>query len=49
MLNCQESKTWGPGAVSLSGEGKAMEITIAGLLRSDEISGETQEIKRRCN
>lgn len=49
MLNCKDSKTWGPGAVSLSGEGKAMEITIAGFPRSDKISGEIQEIKRRCN
>lgn len=49
VLNCKDSKTWGPGAVSLSGKGKALEITISGLLRSDEISGEIQEIMRRCN
>jgi len=38
-----------PGAISLSEKGKAMEITIARLLRSDEISGEIQEIKGRSN
>lgn len=39
----------GPGAISLSEKGKAMEIAIIRLLRSDEISGEIQAIKGRSN
>lgn len=36
---------WGPGTVSLSGKGKAVEMRITRPVRSDEISGEIQEIK----
>lgn len=45
MLHCRDGERWGPGTVSLSGKGKAMEIRITRPVRSDEISGEMQEIE----
>lgn len=36
---------WRSGAVSLSGNGKAMQISIQRPIRSNKITGEIQEIK----
>ena len=41
----RDSKMWRSGAVSLSGNGKAMQISIQRPIRSDKITGEIQEIK----
>lgn len=36
---------WRPGAVSLFGNGKAVQINIQRLIRRNKITGEIQEIK----